>query len=553
MDTSMRLKNIPLFASLAPDNLARVAELATRRSYPRGSLLCRQDEFGQTLYVIDSGEAVRRQTDLRGIERPVGYLREGDFIGDDALLLGDAYGSCVQATTDIEVLCIRKQDFDRLLEEHPEIRNQLTLRRLVKERLLAPEFPWLGEDERSLLLRRRHWLAFVRTLSIPLLTSLALGMAAWLLSRLGITMSMPFLFLFIGGLPGAMVLWYCVDWRNDFYLVTSKRILHEEKVVFLYETWDEIPLNKIENTFITHSALGNLLGFGVLHIETASARGVMALDYLPDPESMEEVIFKGIGHLRSRMQQEEREEIRRELLREIIERGKAEGEQSATPPPPQEQPKEKLGFLARLLPSRPLLGLRHEQADQVTWRKHWIFLIKRIYLALPAAVLITTAVITITLSRWPARYRIPLFLASLVLWTVAVFWLWWEVEDWRNDEYIVTDRLIIDVEKKPLFFGRERREAPLDKILSVSERKQGLLATIFNYGDVLIQTAAATGDFTFDGVGNPAQVRREVYNRVEAYRANQQRREREQRKAELSTWFQLYHEMNQEKESPDAA
>jgi uncharacterized membrane protein YdbT with pleckstrin-like domain len=552
MDTLMRLKNVRLFASLAPDNLARVAELVTSHCYPKGSFLCRQDEFGETLYVIDSGEAILRQTDLRGIERPVGYLREGDFIGDDALLLGDAYGSCVQATTDIQVLGIRKQDFDRLLEEHPEIGEQLTVRRLLQERLQAPDLPWLDEDESALLLRRRHWFALVPKLPIPLFTLLALSTAVWLLGRLGFAMSTPLTLLFSGAVPAGMVLWHLADWRNDYFLVTAKRVLHEEKVILLYQTWDQALLSKIQNISITRDLMGSKLGFGTMQIQTAGARGTLLLDYLPDPEGMKEVIFKQVGRLRSRGRQEEREKIRQELLQQTgsVETG---GEPVIHPLLPQEQPKKKLGLLGRLLPARPLLGSNAKQAHQITWRKHWVFLAKRVYLVLPLFVLVTAVLIAVSLFRRPAQYRFALFVPFLILWIVAILRLWWLVEDWRNDVYIVTDHLIIDVERRPLSLREERREANLDKIVNLSLRQQGFLASILNYGDVLIQTAGATGDFTFDGVSNPAAVQREIFRRVEEYNDEQQRREREQRKAELSTWFQVYHEISQGKEPPGAA
>ena len=549
MDTLARLKNVRLFASLAADSLGRVAQLATRRSYRKGSLLCHQDESAETLYVIDSGEAVLRQTDLRGVERPVGYLREGDFVGDDALLLGDAYAACVQATSDVEVLHIRKQDFDRLLEEHPQIRKQLTLGRLVRERLHAATFPWQGEDEPSLLLRRKHWLAFVRTLPIPLLTFLTLSAATWLLRRFGVAISSPLAVLLVGALPAAMILWLLVDWRNDFYLVTARRVVHEEKVILIHETWDEVPLNKIQNINITRGFMGNLLGFGTMHIQTASTRATMVLDYVPDPEGMQEVIFKGAGYLRSRTEQEEREGIRQELLRHT------EGldtEADLYPPLPREQVRRKPGLLARLLSSTPLLRRGYERANQVTWRKHWVFLVKRICVALPVALLTSAAVIAISLSRRPSQYRLPILLASLVVWIAVVFWLWWEVEDWRNDVYIVTDHLIIDVEKKPLFFAEERRQATLDMIQNVSLRKRGFLTSVLNYGDVLIETAGAAGTFTFSGVNRPAAVQREIFRRVESYNDALHRRERDKRKSELSTWFQVYHQVNQEKESPDA-
>jgi len=309
-------------------------------------------------------------------------------------------------------------------------------------------------------------------------------------------------------------------------------------------------LAKIQDVTIVYDFVGRTLGFGTMYVQTASTRGTTVLDHLPDPEGMQEVIFKQIRYLQSTCQQEDREEIRQELSRHLG-RSETEEEPPTPPPPPPEQPRKRVGILARLLQLRPLLRLRYEQANQVTWRKHWIFLIRRIYLALPT-VLFLTALIVISLYRQSARYSSSFLLAFLVLWIAAIVWLWWEVDDWANDVYIVTDRLIIDVEKKPLFFAEERRQATLDMIQNVSLRIPGPLAAILNYGDVLIQTAGLLGGFTFDGVSHPAEVQREIFRRVEAYTEAQLRRGREQRKAELSTWLQVYHELNQPGDSPES-
>jgi uncharacterized membrane protein YdbT with pleckstrin-like domain len=552
MDKVTRLKNVRLFSSLTPDNLARVADLAARSSYRRGSYLCRQDESGDTLYIIDSGEAIRRQTDLRGVQRPVGYMREGESIGEDALVLGDAYGSCVQATSDIKVLYIRKQDFDRLVSEHPQIEQQLTIPPLIRERLLAPSLPWQDEDEPTLLLRRKHWFAFARTLPAPVLILLVLGTFTWLLRRVGILTTIPSTLLFVSVIPAMLLLWLVLDWRNDYYLVTSKRVLHEERVLLLYQTWDEVPLSKIQSINITRGFTGSMLGFGTLQIQTASARGTMALPYVPDPEGMQEVIFKKVGQLRWRMQQGQRDEIRQELLRQS---GVEEAEEEHAIPAmvPEEQARTKLGPLARFVSRRPLLRMRYNHANQIIWRKHWLFLLKRIYLALPFAILVSVAFITVSLYGGLARYRLPLLPAALVLWIAGIFWLWWQVEDWRNDVYIVTDRLIIDIEKRPLFFAEDRKQATLDVIQNVSLSKRGILTSLLNYGDVLIQIAGASGTFTFEGVPQPEAVQREIFRRVEDYNESQRRQQGERRKAELSTWFEVYQEINKERESPGKA
>jgi len=543
MDTLARLKSIPLFAALAPEDLVRVARIATARFYPKGSLLCQQEEFGETLYIIGSGEAILRQTDLRGLERPTGVLKLGQSFGEDALLLGNAFGSCVQAITPVEAVCIHKSEFDLLRQEHPQIEKHLQIPPLIKEQLRTRALPGQAPDEPWLLRRKRHWFALVRHLPLPVITSFMFLIVALGLYLLGIDVGLALAILFIGVIPLAMVLWFLVDWLNDFYLVTTHRVLHREKVVLLYETWDEAPLERIQDTRIVGRALGNLLGFGTLHIQTASVRGAMTWDHLPDPKGMKTVIDQQVKYLQSRLLQTNREEVRQELLR-LTGRATVE-EQAPIVPPPSQGTQTKPGLLPRLLASRSLRRLGYEQADRITWRKHWVFLLRQVRFALPAFLLVNVAITVISISGRLAPYRLSLLLASSVLWIATFFWLWWEWEDWRNDLYIVTDSKIIDVEKKPLFFATETREAGLDKIQNVDSRMPGVLANILNYGDVLIETAGPTGAFTFSGVSQPAEVQREIFRRVEEYKKAQQRRERAHRKAELSTWFQVYDELKQ--------
>jgi len=338
-----------------------------------------------------------------------------------------------------------------------------------------------------------------------------------------------------------------VDWKNDYYLVTAKRVLHRELSLLRLEKREEAPLTKIQNINIRHGLLGKTLGYGTLQLETAGARQPIVLTYLRDPEGMKEVIFKQAGYLQSRVNEQERAEIRQELQRQRT--GESVGEVPTFPIPPQEPPK-RTGPLARIAPSRPLLGLKYEQGNQVTWRKHWIFLLKHVYLAVPFLLLVTAVLITLFVSEWLGDYRLPLFFGCLVLWMAAVFWVWWEWTDWRNDEYILTDSMIIDVTKKPLFFDENRKEAPLDMIQNVSLEKPGLWAALLNFGNVLIQTAGPHGSLNFAGVHRPVEVQREIFRRLEAYREAKQRRERQQRSAELSTWFQVYDEMKQPQQPP---
>lgn len=70
---------------------------------------------------------------------------------------------------------------------------------------------------------------------------------------------------------------------------------------------------------------------------------------------------------------------------------------------------------------------------------------------------------------------------------------------WYYSVNIITDERIIDVEFSNLLYHRFS-EAQLEKIEDVAHAPAGLLSSIFDYGDVFIQTAATKREFDFKGV-----------------------------------------------------
>ncbi len=76
---------------------------------------------------------------------------------------------------------------------------------------------------------------------------------------------------------------------------------------------------------------------------------------------------------------------------------------------------------------------------------------------------------------------------------------------WFYNIYIVTDERIIDVDFFHILF-KEVSDAKIDKIQDVSYKQQGIVQAMFNYGDVLIQTAAERTQFVFEKIPNPDQV-----------------------------------------------
>ncbi len=92
--------------------------------------------------------------------------------------------------------------------------------------------------------------------------------------------------------------------------------------------------------------------------------------------------------------------------------------------------------------------------------------------------------------------------------------------DYYLDLWIVTNDRIMNVEQHGLF-GRTISELDLSNIQDVTSEIKGIIATVFNYGDVHIQTAAEEKRFVFEQIPNPHVVRQAILDMVEEDRKRQ--------------------------------
>lgn len=79
---------------------------------------------------------------------------------------------------------------------------------------------------------------------------------------------------------------------------------------------------------------------------------------------------------------------------------------------------------------------------------------------------------------------------------------------------IVTDLRIVDVTQVGLF-SHTVSELHIDKIEDVTSETNGIFGTIFSYGNVYVQTAAAVERFEFNDVPNPASIEKMILDLYE--------------------------------------
>ncbi|OIP97915.1 hypothetical protein AUJ94_01185 [bacterium CG2_30_40_12] len=81
--------------------------------------------------------------------------------------------------------------------------------------------------------------------------------------------------------------------------------------------------------------------------------------------------------------------------------------------------------------------------------------------------------------------------------------------NWYFNVYIVTNKRIVDIDFWGLLY-KNVSEATYENIEDVTYSTGGILQTMFNFGSIMIQTAAERREFEFDGVPNPS----EVYDKI---------------------------------------
>lgn len=76
---------------------------------------------------------------------------------------------------------------------------------------------------------------------------------------------------------------------------------------------------------------------------------------------------------------------------------------------------------------------------------------------------------------------------------------------WYYNAFVITNQRIIDFDQKGLF-DKIVSESTYDKIQDISFKKKGLIATLFNYGTIIIQTAGQNGNLEIQNVYKPEKV-----------------------------------------------
>jgi small-conductance mechanosensitive channel/CRP-like cAMP-binding protein len=132
-EVALLIDRIELFQPLAADERARLAAGAMPIGVAAGHAVVRQDDAGQSLFIVAEGMLEARRTEADGHEQTVTRFAPGDFFGEMSLLTGESRRATVIARTQALIYEIEKDDLQPILQARPELGESVA--RIVAARL----------------------------------------------------------------------------------------------------------------------------------------------------------------------------------------------------------------------------------------------------------------------------------------------------------------------------------------------------------------------------------------------------------------------------------
>jgi CRP/FNR family transcriptional regulator, anaerobic regulatory protein len=112
---------IPIFASLAYEDLIKIAGLTVHKDYAKGDIIIGEGSQPDFVAIVSEGSVKVSKYTLDGREQILYVFAEGDFFGEQNLLFDRPATASVIALEPLKLCLIYKKDFQTLLQASPDI------------------------------------------------------------------------------------------------------------------------------------------------------------------------------------------------------------------------------------------------------------------------------------------------------------------------------------------------------------------------------------------------------------------------------------------------
>lgn len=546
------IKKLHLFYGLNDNDLAAVAEELQERTFDKDGPIFAAGAPADALHIIYNGR-VELASAVKDKPVRVTALSRGDYYGEQGLLRGRTRDANATAEAGTVLLILTRMALARLLKNIPGLRQNFEL--MLSSRQLARQldYDWLMDNEVIYFLGRKHQVLLVIAMLWPAAFFLPLfGLLGLAFAFSSATLGLVGGFLFVANL--AWMVWRIVDWGNDYYIVTTQRVIWLEKVVGFYDSRTEAGMSNILAVNFDTEYLGRIFNYGTVVVRTYT--GQIRMNYVRHPKKVVALIEEFLARSKDLKRRADEETMKQAIRNRlgISKPGALPAQDSSAPATSAAQPQaakpvkpvKKSSALTEWWTN--LFRMRTEDGNVITYHKHIFGLFRDTFyynLGIGGLVIFTL------IWPWILNFAMPLWVGVLLVTAVLVLFATdvYQYLDWQNDIYQVTPEQIIDVSRKP--FGTEdRKSAPLENILSTENKRNGLMGVLFNFGTVYIMVG--TTEFNFDDVADPPSVQQDIIRRQQGLLLKKKEKENAAERDRMTEWLAMYHrtmdEVNREKD-----
>ncbi|MDX1520883.1 MAG: cyclic nucleotide-binding domain-containing protein [Anaerolineae bacterium] len=519
-----------------------------------GHQIIKQGEIADNFFIIMSGQL--RSVDVSDPANPklLNYLTRGAIVGTRGLLDNDKIRPLsVEVVTPAKIARFDEATWNWLMSVNPNCRPLFENLEQTRQAQAEMDFPGRQKDEVVVVATKRHFVAFIATLPLPL-TLLIGPLVFFLVAEL-----LQFQWLDI--LTGALTLFAIVpfivvalllivynyfDWRNDDLIVTTKRVIHIERILFYGEQRRDAPLARVQDVTTLSDIFDLIFDSDSVRITTAGV-GSIEIHHIRKADQVRKAILEQAERAKARVAEADVTDLQHRIAKQLNwddrlpQHVMSQAEQEWIDPNQQKTTQHYTRIIDYFIP-------RVKEVDKIgdsiviTWRKHRYILF--IHIIIPTLILLA-AVYLLFIVGWFFPVNILVGVAFLG----SLFWYIWVYDDWHKDLYQVTDTSIIDIEAAAFRLRKSRRDASFDNIQNVYTEVPNLFYKVLNMGHVIIETAGSEETFTFRNVFNPGAVHKEIFNRWSIYQQREREKNRDATTRQVMEVLKEYHRLSQKIQS----
>jgi ATP/ADP translocase len=132
-DKILRLRGIQIFEGLSVSELAAIASVTEEMVHPLGTVVIKEGETGETMYMIIAGEVSVNKSQEGGTQIELDRILAGDYFGEMALFEDVVRSATIRTEEETRLLVLHKQEFTEIVREYPQI--ALHICRILSQRI----------------------------------------------------------------------------------------------------------------------------------------------------------------------------------------------------------------------------------------------------------------------------------------------------------------------------------------------------------------------------------------------------------------------------------